>query len=1238
MEFYITTDNMYTTKTKFLLAFFVFFATLSFAQFPNPGTLSTGQGAVGSQDPIWQCSPWSTNMPGNPMFETYGPTLINNNCAPGSWVDPSTLAPPMNNANWITGTEADCANNSVSGYRYFRLTLNLPPECNGNDVTVQGNYILNLDGYVDNYIHNVFINGNPQGISGGNFAPGSQLNILLDGPWQVGTNFVDVLIENTPGGTSNPYGLLLVANANNTANMDSDGDGISDLDDLCPCEFGTNVYGCPDPIANTCDIDLIRTTFLNAGCLELPLCYSDCSMYFLNPNPNSGSAAQAFAQMYGANLISVQDAAENECVINELNRIGQDGVIWIGFNDEQEEGNFVWYDQAPVTYANWAPGEPNNTNGDEGCTQIYPDGMWNDLNCNTANAKSVIEVNLCPLINTDDIVICENEPAVIAADNPILGSNPYTYSWNNGATTQSQTVPSVNGTYIVVVTDRYSCSGSDTMTVTAKPVPTVVPSDTLICTGESTNISVTSDIVGTTFTWTNNSTGVVGASDGTTNAISQTLNTTGTTNGTVVYSVTPTFDGCTGTTVDFNVTVSALPILTFTPATAAVCIEDTVALSVSGATSYTWFPATSLTVSTGANVGAFPTANQTYTVVGENADGCENTNTINVTANPKPTPVIDGDTEYCAGTTATIETTQTYTSYSWSNGATTASIQVTEADNPITVSVTDANGCTRESAVYSVTEKVVLTIDSTVVICADESVFIHGIEQNTSGLYSVTLTGVNGCDSTSNITLVVNPLPIINAGIDVAVCQDSSVILTATGAQSIIWNNGVSNNVPFVPTATNTYVATGTDGNGCVNTDTVEVVVNLPIIVDAGMQQEICIGEPVILAATPVNIGSTYTWTGGINDGVTFNPTQTNQYFVQSVDVNGCISYDSVVVIVNPLPIIEAGDAIFGCENDILTLTAQGAGVGGNYVWTPNVTNGVSFSATVGSVMYYVTGTDANTCQNSDSVLVDIQAYPVVVFTATQNAYCTPVIGTFTNLTQNVQNCVWTFDNGASATGCGTVTETFNFAGSFGASLQVESSNGCVSILYMDSLLTIDEYPNASFTFSPDKILSGDPIVTFNNTTTGATSYTWSFGDETGFSNEISPVHTYPLDEGAYYTVELIATSPLGCVDTAYTTIKVYEDLIFYVPNTFTPDGNQYNQTFSPIFTSGFDPYDYTLIIFNRWGESVFESHDATVGWNGTYGVGGNECASGTYSWKIEVKTLESDERKSFHGHVNLLR
>lgn len=454
--------------------------------FPNPATLSTGQGASGTLDPIWQASTLWYASPQNPTTLTYTPALINNNCAPGSWVNPAALPPPVNNGNWITGNNGGVCSNTSIGYRYFRLTLNLPPDCNGVSVTTPGVYTLSFDGYVDNTITNVYINGNAQGISGGSFSTGSQLTFTLNGPWVVGTNYVDVEVYNAPpGGVNNPYGLLLVANS--SAPTDTDGDGVLNINDLCPCDFGTNPYGCTDPSLYNCDINTIRAAFTNAGCIEMAGCSDDCSIYFLNPQQMTGSQAQAFAQTLGANLVSIQSATENACILSSLNTLGQTGVIWIGFSDEISEGNFVWYDQAPITYTNWAPGEPNQS-GNEDCTQIYPTGAnpgtWNDLDCGTSSSKSIIEVNLCPVINAGlDVSVCLGNTANLMASNTLYGSAPYTYAWSNGPLVQPNPVaPSTQTTYIVTTTDRYDCEASDTVVVSVNPLPVVSAGpDVVVC-------------------------------------------------------------------------------------------------------------------------------------------------------------------------------------------------------------------------------------------------------------------------------------------------------------------------------------------------------------------------------------------------------------------------------------------------------------------------------------------------------------------------------------------------------------------------------------------------------------------------------------------------------------------------------------------------------------------------------------------------------------------------------------
>jgi gliding motility-associated-like protein len=251
-----------------------------------------------------------------------------------------------------------------------------------------------------------------------------------------------------------------------------------------------------------------------------------------------------------------------------------------------------------------------------------------------------------------------------------------------------------------------------------------------------------------------------------------------------------------------------------------------------------------------------------------------------------------------------------------------------------------------------------------------------------------------------------------------------------------------------------------------------------------------------------------------------------------------------------------------------------------------------------------------------------------------------PLTVNFTNTTANSANSVWSMSDGTVLTGNGTVSHTFSQAGCFDVSLTVTSTNGCVGEFTAIDLICTEAAPIASFSPSASVISEMNPIVNFNNTTTGAVTYDWNFGDNTPNTDAVNPSHDYSNDTIGNYIVTLIAYSPFGCEDIAYSTIQIYEELIFYVPNTFTPDDDDYNPTFKPIFTSGYDPSDYTLLIYNRWGEIVFESHNTEIGWDGSYGSTHEVdlIQDGTYTWKIEFKSNRNDERIMRVGHVSLIR
>lgn len=178
--------------------------------------------------------------------------------------------------------------------------------------------------------------------------------------------------------------------------------------------------------------------------------------------------------------------------------------------------------------------------------------------------------------------------------------------------------------------------------------------------------------------------------------------------------------------------------------------------------------------------------------------------------------------------------------------------------------------------------------------------------------------------------------------------------------------------------------------------------------------------------------------------------------------------------------------------------------------------------------------------------------------------------------------------------------------------------------------LTIEAFPVVEA--GPDlTVCVGKPIILSGS---GASSYSW----DNGLQNNVPYLPNIGLTQFV-----VIGTTSGGCAGTDSLTVIVIGDcdslidVIYWVPNTFTPDGDQYNQTFLPVFYSGIDPYSYDFYVYNRWGELIWENHDFQFGWDGTYNDG-MKCPDGTYTWKIRFKLINNDEKQTVFGHVNLIR
>jgi uncharacterized repeat protein (TIGR01451 family) len=322
--------------------------------------------------------------------------------------------------------------------------------------------------------------------------------------------------------------------------------------------------------------------------------------------------------------------------------------------------------------------------------------------------------------------ICVGSSTTLTAT--LTGGTAMSYAWSfNNATTASISVsPLVTTTYTVTITDTNGCNGTDAITVTVNPLPTIlIAGDNTICLGETTTLTASG---GVTYLW---STGANTAAI----QVSPVVNTT--------YTVTATnANGCTNTATS-TVNINPLPVINVTGRD-TICANTSTTLTATGAITYLW--------SNGATTNSIvviPNATTTYSVTGTDINGCQNSGSITVLVNPIPTPVISGDLMICVGDTATLSASGGG-SYLWSTGGTTSSIDVIpNVTTTYFVTVTDANGCVGSTASTVVVDPGTLTCTT-----QDITVYLDNTGSVTIVPMDISTGSVGAC---TNITAMVSP-------------------------------------------------------------------------------------------------------------------------------------------------------------------------------------------------------------------------------------------------------------------------------------------------------------------------------------------------------------------------------------------------------------------------------------------------------------------------------------------------
>jgi gliding motility-associated-like protein len=292
---------------------------------------------------------------------------------------------------------------------------------------------------------------------------------------------------------------------------------------------------------------------------------------------------------------------------------------------------------------------------------------------------------------------------------------------------------------------------------------------------------------------------------------------------------------------------------------------------------------------------------------------------------------------------------------------------------------------------------------------------------------------------------------------------------------------------------------------------------------------------------------------------------------------------------------------------------------------------------TGGDYQFEYTTDPMGPCGSTTNIItVTVKENPVINFHATVVEGCTPLATQLVNDTDFdlATDCEWVFGDGTTSTNCAGLNLNLTEVGCYGATLTM-TNDGCSASLTIGDIICVRPLPIANFDYSPTTIYSDNPLVTFTNFSEGYVNSFWDFED--GYiSGDDSPEHLFDPNFATNYTVGLWVTNEYGCIDSTFRQIVINDEPLFYVPNAFTPDSDDKNPVFKPIMTAGYDPYDYHLSIYNRWGEVVFESFDAFYGWDGSYG--GNIVQSGVYVWTIEFGDQLTDKNYQYRGHVTVLK
>lgn len=413
--------------------------------------------------------------------------------------------------------------------------------------------------------------------------------------------------------------------------------------------------------------------------------------------------------------------------------------------------------------------------------------------------------------------------------------------------------------------------------------------------------------------------------------------------------------------------------------------------------------------------------------------------------------------------------------------------------------------------------------------------------------------------------------------------------------------------------------------------DIVDLQVNIP---DPSVS---CPGENIQLNATVTGGISPYSYlwsTGETSSSISIAPNTSGTYSIVVNDVCiGTEAFDTVFVqvpVYTPLVLAPIPNVTEICPFIQHVFTASVSGGTGIYTYSWRNAAGALLSSTSSLTVtpettssYFLTVSDNCGATISDTILYTITAPPLVVTVNPPIEICPGDSAmVYATASGGVGNYTYLWShNGATTTATWVRPYTTGF-------YEVKVSDGCNTFTISGFAPVTVVRPRADFNIL-SQTLTEDLPISFQNTSVNAVEYQWLFSDG-GSSAEMHANHTF--DTAGVYYITLIAEDAKGCKDTITKQIIIKEELYIYIPNTFIPDGDRYNNFFLGSFVG---VAWIKLEVFNRWGQSVYYTEDMNFRWDGKYK--GKKVQDGTYIWKLIYKPNREIEQL-MTGHVNVLR